>query len=367
MACNAISQHKSLCGSQNLRSSTTLTDAYGRPLNNLRIAVTNECNYRCFFCHIEGDPVGSPRPIGAGLTLMKPHDYFVVALGASRLGISSFKLTGGEPLLRSDIVDVVSSIREGAGKRADLSMTTNGYLLARLAQRLAAAGLNRVNVSLHSLNREHYRAITGVDGLDHVLDGLRESAKAGLKVKVNVTVTRINVNDVWDVIMFASEMGFKVQLIELQPVNLGMKVFSNQHVPLDQIEERLLAMGAKRRTRDLHNRPLYVLPDGTEVEVVKPFNNPLFCAGCTRVRLLADGTLIPCINYRGIGVNLLRRIRGLGEEEAVEEVVRALIEVNSLRRPYYLWRLDLRDGAKSVRGLRLSIPSRAMAQAGETL
>ena len=346
------------------RLKETITDAYGRPLSNLRIAVTDECNYSCFFCHIEGDPVGSPRPVGRGRALMRADDYRVVARAAADLDIRSFKITGGEPLLRRDISDVVDSIREGAGTPVEISMTTNGYLLARVAARLREAGLSRVNVSLHSLNREHYRAITGVDGLDRVLEGLRAARDAGLSVKVNVTVTNVNRDDVWDVIRYASLNGFKVQLIELQPVNEGLKVFGRQHVPLEGIERQLLAAGAKVRVRDLHNRPIYVLPDGTEVEVVKPYNNPLFCAGCSRVRLLADGTLTPCINYRGPGINLLRRIRGLSYDDAVREAKRALIEVNQLRRPYYMWRLDIDGGLRRGAGLRISLPSRATLSGG---
>jgi len=320
--------------------------------------VTDECNYRCFFCHIEGDPIGSPRPLGLGRHSMAPHDYYVVARAARALGIRSFKVTGGEPLVRRDIVEVIRSIKEGAGNAVDMSMTTNGYLLAVYARALREAGLERINVSLHSLNRERYKAITGVDGLDAVLKGLDEALRVGLKVKVNVTVTKINKDDVWDVISYASSRGFRVQLIELQPVNEGLKIFKQQHVSLAEIERRLLGIGAKVRLRDLHNRPIYVLPDGTEVEVVKPYDNPAFCAGCTRVRLLADGTLTPCINYRGPGVNLLRRIRGLPDDEAVEEAKRALMEVNSLRRPYYMWRLDMDDGIIKPTRLRLDLPSR---------
>ncbi len=326
--------------------------------------MTDECNYSCFFCHVEGDPVGAPRPVGRGRALMSPGDYNVVARAAAGLEIRSFKVTGGEPLLRRDIVEVVESLSDGADGAADISMTTNGYLLSRLANKLRDAGLSRVNVSLHSLNRDHYKAITGVDGLDRVLDGLRAAAEVGLSVKVNVTVTRVNRDDVWDVIKFASSNGFRVQLIELQPVNEGLRVFRQQHVPLEDIEKELLRAGARVRFRELHNRPIYVLPDGTEVEVVKPYDNPLFCAGCRRVRLLADGTLTPCINYRGPGVNLLRRIRGLAYEAAVEEARRALVEVNLIRRPFYLWRLDTDGGLRRAAGLRMPLPSRSMMPLG---
>ncbi len=338
----------------------TLKDAYGRPLTNLRIAVTRECNYNCFFCHIEGDPAGRPAKVGLSPPLLKPRDYYIVGLAAARLGIDAFKITGGEPLVRQDIVDIVSSLRL-AEASADISMTTNGYLLGRYAEKLAEAGLNRVNVSLHSMNREHYKAITGVDGLDHVLYGIDEALRSGLRIKVNMTVTSINANDVWDVISYASSKGLSVQLIELQPVNEGKVSFSNMHVSLARIERELLNMGAKVMYRELHNRPIYKLPDGTTVEVVKPFDNPLFCAGCMRVRLLSDGRLTPCINYVGPGVSIVSAIRQRDEEAAVKGVMEAIIKVNTHRRPYYMWRIDMTGSVRLDHNedTRLVIPKRA--------
>ncbi len=328
----------------------------------MRIAVTRECNYRCFFCHIEGDPVGRPQQVGTSPPAVLPSDYYVIARAARELGVSSFKLTGGEPLVRHDIVEVVKSIREGAGENSDISMTTNGYLLAMMVKRLREAGLRRVNISIHSLDRHRYEMITGVDGLPHALEGLRKAIEAGLEVKVNMTVTKDNMDDVWKLIDLAGREGFKVQLIELQPVNRGKDRFREEHVALNYIEERLKSMAVSTRHRSLHNRPIYVLADGVEVEVVKPFDNPLFCAGCTRIRLLADGRLTPCINYVGPGVNLLSRIRGLPLERAVERAKEAIQEVNRLRRPFYMWTIGLRsDGGKGLGGpiARLTLPKRS--------
>lgn len=317
-----------------------ISDAYGRPLDNLRIAVTRECNYRCFFCHIEGDPSGGPARIGTSPPQLKPEDYYIVAAAASRLGIRAFKITGGEPLVRSDIASIISNIRSASGPDTDISMTTNGYLLPIYAKALYDSGLRRVNVSLHSLNREHYRIITGVDGLDQVIDGIERALQVGLKVKVNVTVTKVNINDVWDIIDFASTKGIAVQLIELQPVNEGLRVFKDMHVDLSYIESKLKERSSKVILRPLHNRPIYVLENGVTVEIVKPFNNPLFCAGCRRVRLLSDGRLTPCINYVGPGVSIIRALReAKSKEEAIDSVVKALIKVNQLRRPFYMWPL----------------------------
>ncbi|ADL19424.1 Probable molybdenum cofactor biosynthesis protein A [Acidilobus saccharovorans 345-15] len=343
-----------------------VSDAYGRPLDNLRIAVTRECNYRCFFCHIEGDPSGGPARIGTSPPQLKSDDYYVVAAAAGRLGIRAFKITGGEPLVRSDIASIISNIRDASGPDADISMTTNGYLLSAYAKALYDSGLRRVNVSLHSLDREHYKIITGVDGLDRVIDGIERALDVGLKVKVNVTVTKVNVNDVWDIIDFASSRGVAVQLIELQPVNEGLRVFKDMHVDLSYLESKLKEYSSKVVLRPLHNRPIYILKNGVTVEVVKPFNNPLFCAGCRRVRLLSDGRLTPCINYMGPGVNILRVLReARTKEEAIDGVVKALIKVNQLRKPFYMWPLG-GDGhtltSYNVAG-RLALPKKVMSMA----
>jgi len=346
-----------------------LADAYGRPLNNLRIAVTKECNYKCIFCHIEGDPSGSPAKPGSQPPLMGPFDYLVIAMAASSLGVTSFKITGGEPLIRSDIVDVVRSIREGA-PASDVSMTTNGYLLARLAAPLAEAGLDRVNISIHSTRRSVYRAITGVDGLPRALEGLRAAVDVGFRqVKINaVILSGFNEGELWDLARLARDHGAILQLIELHPVGRGAIRFRRYHTPLERFERELLEKGARVRRRSLHNRPVYELPDGTIVEVVRPYANPLFCAGCTRVRLLADGTLSPCLNWRGPRVNLLGRLRRAASfEDKLRAAREALVEVNTLRRPFYLW--PLRDGELGPAGvggdarrggsLRVLIPKRA--------
>jgi cyclic pyranopterin phosphate synthase len=345
-----------------------LRDAYGRPLDNLRISVTRECNYRCIFCHVEGHPTGAPLPPGASRPTMTPDDYRIVALAAWRLGITSFKLTGGEPLLRKDLEEIVSVIREEAPS-ADISLTTNGYLLQGRAARLRDAGLDRVNVSLHSLRRDVYRRITGVDGLERVISGIREAVDTGFKqIKINVVVLKgMNDSELWDLLEFSRRLGVILQLIELHPVGLGARSFRLYHSPLEAFEEELMKRGARRRFRELHNRPVYELPDGSVVEVVKPYANPIFCLGCRRVRLHDDGTLSPCLNWRGPRVDLLARIRSAGSlEEKVAGAISALEEVNRFRRPFYLWpRNDmglialLRQGLHGdSRGLRLSLPKK---------
>ncbi|MCX8195568.1 MAG: GTP 3',8-cyclase MoaA [Acidilobaceae archaeon] len=312
-----------------------LRDAYGRPLRSMRLLVTKECNYRCFFCHLEGDPLGGPALVGSRPPALRPEDYEVIAEAAHRLGVRSFKITGGEPLIRRDITEVVKAVSSSA-PGADVSMTTNGLLLERYANELAEAGLRRVNVSIHSLRRERYKFITGVDGLERAIKGLEAAVRVGIRAKINALILAgVNEDEVFELIEFSRKVGAVLQLIELIPVGLGAKLLRTHRFSLSKLEEKLIEMGAKAEVRELHNRPVYLLPNGGAVELVKP-SSALFCAGCDRLRLDADGKLSPCINWRGERVDLLSRIRGKQREEAVEEAMRGILEANWLRRPFYL-------------------------------
>ncbi|MCE4607468.1 MAG: GTP 3',8-cyclase MoaA [Caldisphaeraceae archaeon] len=336
-----------------------LIDAYGRVLDNLRISVTRECNYSCIFCHLEGDPIGGPQKVGTFPPLLSPHDYSIVAEAATRIGISGFKITGGEPLVRKDIIKVINSISDVVGD-ADISMTTNGYLLEKYASSLRRAGLKRLNISIHSLRRNVYKKITGIDGLERAIRGLEKAISIGFVVKINVSVVRgLNENEIWQLVDFAHQKGVVLQLIELQPINSGAKGFEKLHFPLFLIEKELIERGARKFRRKMHNRPVYILPDGTRVEIVKSYNNPVFCAGCNRVRLLPDGMLIPCINWKLPGVSLFPGIRESPREKAVESVVEAFIKVNLLRKPYALYQIYTKDYISDGKELRLTIPKRS--------
>lgn len=337
-----------------------ISDAYGRPLESLRVLVTAECNYRCFFCHLEGDPLGAPAKPGFKPPLLTPEDYGIVAEAAWLIGIRGFKITGGEPLIRRDIVEIVRNISLNA-PGCDLSMTTNGMLLEALASPLASAGLMRVNVSIHSLRRERYRFITGVDGLDRAIRGVRAAVNAGLRVKVNALLLRgVNEDEVFDLIEFSRSMNAVLQLIELIPVGMGAKLLKTHRLSLNFVEEKLREIGASVEVRSLHNRPVYRLPDGAVVEVVKPYSNPVFCSGCNRLRLDSSGRLSPCINWRGERVDLLSRIRSArSRDEAVVGVMKALIEANWLRRPFFLYQLGGSRAPAGVNGSRVGIPKKS--------
>ncbi len=342
-------------------------DAYGRTLNNLRIAVTAECNYRCIFCHIEGEPLEGPVKPGVLSAKISSDEYGLIAEAAWMIGVDKFKLTGGEPLLRADIVDIISSIHESASK-AEISMTTNGYFLENLAGKMREAGLQRVNVSIHSLNPERYAFITGVPGLSRALRGVEAAVDSGLGVKINMVVLRdVNSGEIWDMLEYARARGATLQLIELHPVGLGAKFFQKYFYPLSKVERELSARGARMLRRNLHNRPVYILPGGAKIEIVRPYSNPLFCAGCTRIRLGPFGDLSPCLNWRGPRPSILGILKngGLTREEKIFLIASMMVDLVAQRRPYYLW--PVRDGQllrafreenMNNRVRRMSIPKR---------
>lgn len=304
-----------------------LRDAYGRPLTHARITVTSKCNYACFFCHGEGE--------GASRDLLTPHGIGLFAEAAVSLGIRYFKLTGGEPLLRRDLDEAIASIKRWRG--VEVSIVTNGYYLADRLGGLVEAGLDRLNVSLASLRPDSYRAITGVDGLSRVLQGLRLCRDYGVPVKLNVVVLRgLNEGEVPSIIEYASGMGFDVSLIELIPLGVSREAYARHHLKLNRYAGELERMGASRVLRSFQNRPVYVLPSGTRVELVMGYGSPDFCMGCTRIRLTHDAKLKPCLYRNDNLVDVAPLLGGsLPHDEAVRRLREAIMEANRRRRPYF--------------------------------
>lgn len=306
-----------------------LFDRYGRPLLHLRISVTNRCNYACIYCHREGSWNDFKLNIRRELT---PEELHVIAMASTELGIRKFKLTGGEPLIREDIVEVVSAINEV--KPLDLAMTTNGYYLKELAYKLKDAGLRRINISLPSLRRSVYREITGVDGLSRVLEGIKAAIDAELSpVKLNYLVLKgYNEGEFWDLVNFARETGAILQVIELQPEGLGLQLFNTLHSDLANLEKKVKEKASKVTYRKhMHNRPQYYV-DGAIVEFVRPICNPEFCMHCTRLRLTADGKLKTCLFRNDIYIDLKPALK---TTSPVEEVKKLIIKANDLREPYF--------------------------------
>ena len=247
------------------------------------------------------------------------------------LGIARIKLTGGEPLMRKDLPEIVSNIAALEGLK-DLSLTTNGLLLGKMAKDLHALGLKRINISLPSLNQETYSKLTG-GKLQQALAGIKAAVEAGFcPVKLNMVILKdTNVNDVPEMIEYAGQIGAVLQLIELDPINVSDQYYSSYHRSLDEQEQMLKQKAVTVEKRPfMHNRLIYHLPNVT-VEVVHPIENTDFCMHCTRMRVTSDGKLKPCLMRNDNLTDILTAMRQGANDEQIKQL---FIQANSLREPY---------------------------------
>jgi cyclic pyranopterin phosphate synthase len=307
-----------------------MQDRYGREVTDLRISLTQRCNLKCVFCHMEGQPASRAE-------LSVPELLTIVRAGA-RLGIRRVKLTGGEPTLRSDLPELVAGL---APLVDEISMTTNGLLLEQLAAPLRAAGLARVNVSLPSLDPATYERLTGVDGIDRVVRGIRAAGRAGLApIKLNV-VALSGLTDapgaVERLVEFAQEVGAWVQLIEFENVRgrVDPRVYRTLHSELGRLQEEAAARAFRTERNWLHGRPRYTFERAgrpVTLEVVKPVENPSFCMACHRLRLTSDGKLKGCLMTNEGLLDLAGLLRSGADEAALESAFRVAVE---RRRPFF--------------------------------
>ncbi len=301
-----------------------LIDPYDRRVNSLRISVTQRCDFNCFFCHKEGES----NPHGE----MTPEEIEALVSTAADLGIKKIKLTGGEPLLREDIVEIVSKISPYV---EEVSMTTNAFHLAEKAGELKEAGLQRVNVSLHSACPEVFKEITGCNVLPEVKEGIKAALEAGLKpVKLNMVAMKgVNGEEIFDMIALAKDLGATLQVIEYQPLERGAEDWERYHFDLRPLEEELESLSEAVVEREMHRRKKYHLKDGGVVEVVRPMHNSRFCGYCTRLRLTSDGNLKPCLMREDNHVEAVSLLRDGAGREAL---VAAFREAVSRRAPYWV-------------------------------
>ena len=302
----------------------TLADPFGREVTGLRIAITARCNMSCLYCHHEGEEGTSH-----GCEISADEIVKVISAGAS-LGVRRVKITGGEPLMRGDLEEILGRLPGGL----EVSLTTNGTLLAGRAGPLAEAGLRRVNVSLDSLNPQVYSQITGgrEEDLARAIAGIDGALEAGLlPVKVNMVVLKENEGEVWDMVEFVRDRGAILQLIELldRPGRgIGGEIAG--------IEAALEGRADEIVTRDMHRRRKYFLC-GAEVEVVRPMDNTEFCDHCNRLRVTSDGRLKPCLLRNDNLVDLA------GAD--LEETKRRIETAVALRSPYFCGKDETRPEA----------------------
>jgi len=215
----------------------TLKDSYNRPIRDLRVSLTDRCNFRCFYCLPHGEP-----PIAPKEQMLSYEEIEYVCDIFVQLGIEKIRLTGGEPMMRQDIEIIISKLAKFKAKGlTDLALTTNGYFLPDRAHGLKAAGLDRITISLDSLKRDVFKQMTGVDVLDRVLAGIEAAKSAGLKpIKINAVIVRgHNEDEVADFAAFAREHDVGVRFIEFMPLDSGHEWSRDDVVSGREIRERI--------------------------------------------------------------------------------------------------------------------------------
>lgn len=302
-----------------------LTDIYHRPIKDLRVSVTDRCNFRCTYCM----PFDEYTWVDKKEILAFEEIARLVALFV-RLGVEKIRLTGGEPLVRTGLEKLVSKLSSMSGLK-DLCLTTNGSLLAEKVPALKAAGLQRINVSLDTLNPEKFKWITKRGSLAKVLEGLFTAKRYGLRpIKINAVIERdVNDGEIIDLVEFSRENGFPLRFIEYMDVGNANgwrldKVVSKKEI-LEVINATLpLREAGRENASDPAVR--YQFADGSgDIGVIASVTEP-FCSGCTRARLTAEGKLVTCLfSQQGHDLKSLMR-KGATDEQIMETIAAVWIK-----------------------------------------
>lgn len=295
-------------------------DPFGRTIDYLRISVTSRCNERCLYCRPEGYRAWEPRA-----SQLTATELLRVVRVAAEMGFRKFRLTGGEPLVRSDVPDIVQGMAAIEGVAA-IGLSTNGMRLASLAQPLHEAGLRTVNVSLDALDPQLYRRITGGD-LDQVLAGIRAAVAAGFEcVKLNCVLMRgLNEHEFWPLTLFAAEHGLPLRFIELMPLAKTHLLTGDNFIPVSEVMDLL------RRKDELVPQPdwrlgfgpakyYHLKHSGARVGFIGALTNQHFCSTCNKLRLTADGKIRPCLGQQG-EVDLQVALRDAADDVALRSLL----------------------------------------------
>ena len=306
-----------------------MLDNCNREIKHIRLSITSECNYNCIYCDKEGNiPKKEILAINEITRLAR--------ILAEILKVQRIKITGGEPFCRKDLVEIIENIYN-LHLYTDISLTTNGYWLYEKAQQLYNAGLNRINISLCSLNPKTYQKITGSNSLDKVLKGLMMAKEVGLyPIKLNYVILKgLNDKEFEDILNFCSDHKFILQLIELHEssriIQKQDSFFQKYHYDIKPIMKELDSKATQIITREeMQNRKIYILPNNSVVETITPSHE--FCMGCTKLRIGCDGNLFGCLYRSDLGKNLKVNLKN---QDPLSEYESVLKNVMSTREPYF--------------------------------
>ncbi len=296
-----------------------LIDGHGRKVNYLRVSVTERCNFRCQYCMPEKPFSWVPKE-----NLLSFEELFLFIKVAMDEGVNKIRITGGEPLLREDLDSFVRMIYNH-NPDVDLALTTNGYLLPQTAQKLKDAGLKRLNISLDSLKPEVAQKIAQKDVLGQVLKGIDKALEVGLGVKINmVPLKGINDNEILDVMEYCMQRGIKIRFIEYMENRHAMEALRGMHGKeiLAKVKEKytIRALGREGASPSFNYK---IEENGYEFGLIDPHKHD-FCESCNRIRLTAEGFLIPCL-YFDEAMSIAEHVKK-GDVESASQVLAQVLK-----------------------------------------
>ncbi len=295
-----------------------LVDSFGRQITYLRLSITDRCDLRCTYCMPERMTFLPKKEV------LDLEELYALARGFMSRGIRKIRLTGGEPLVRKDAVDLVRAIGRHVGSELDeLTLTTNGTQLAQHAVALADAGVRRINVSLDTLDRDVFAGLARRDALPQVLGGIAAAKAAGLKVKINtVALKGVNEHTIPALIEWAHGEGHDITLIETMPLGVVDEDRTDRFLPLSKVREELEARWTLETSEHRTGGPsryFKVRETGGLLGLITPMTEN-FCAGCNRIRVTTTGQLYPCLGG-GERVDLRAALRSDSPEARLEEAL----------------------------------------------
>ncbi len=321
------------CHPTSLPTASATQDTFGRMVDYLRISITDRCNERCLYCMPEGYKGWERKP-----DHLTADEIIRVVRVAAGMGFRKFRLTGGEPLVRRDVPEIVRAMATIPGVE-HIGISTNGTKLAALAQPLRDAGVGTVNVSLDALDPAVYRRITGGD-LNAVLAGIRAAVAAGFeRVKLNCVLMRgVKEQELWPLVLFAAEHGLPLRLIELMPITTTDVLTEKNFMPVNEAMELL------RQKDELIPQPDWRLGfgpakyyqlqhTGARVGFIGAMTNLHFCETCNKMRLTADGKIRPCLGDHG-EIDLREALRHATDDDTVRELLATALQRKPLEHQF---------------------------------
>jgi cyclic pyranopterin phosphate synthase len=273
-----------------------LRDSHNRIIRDLRISLTDRCNFRCFYCLPNGEP-----PLARKETILTFEEIEYLAEIFVSLGIEKIRLTGGEPMLRRNIESLISKLSKLKPDLKDLALTTNGFDIPRKAEALKAAGVDRMTISLDTLDTRRFREITGVDSMEEVFQAIESAKRHGFEpVKINAVVVRgVNDDELVDFARFARNTGVEMRFIEYMPLDSGHEWDRSKVVPGREIFKAIndvYPLVLKDQSRGSETSWKYSFTDGEPggIGIIAPVTE-MFCGACSRIRLTADGQIRTCL------------------------------------------------------------------------